>query len=113
MRPSASALNSPTSADGSTPRWPSLKSVSGRPTSSATSTLIHPTRLQIIGAAELAWARRQTTDKVAHHLNEILSTWPPAIIIADGCAASNIIHGICEAHDVALFTTPRRSPRPA
>lgn len=69
--------------------------------------LIHPTRLQIIGAAELAWARRQTTDKVAHHLNEILSTRPPAIIIADGCAASNIIHGICEAHDVALFTTPQ------
>ncbi|MDD3677361.1 MAG: HPr(Ser) kinase/phosphatase [Thauera propionica] len=69
--------------------------------------LIHPTRLQIMGAAELAWAQRQTTEKVAHHLNEILSARPPAIIIADGCPASNIIHGVCEAHDVALFTTPQ------
>ncbi|ENO85011.1 HPr(Ser) kinase/phosphatase [Thauera linaloolentis] len=69
--------------------------------------LIHPTRLQVIGAAELAWAQRQTTDKVVHHLNGILSCQPPAIIVADGCAVSNIIHGVCEAHDVALFTTPQ------
>ncbi|MCV2217230.1 HPr(Ser) kinase/phosphatase [Thauera sp. Sel9] len=71
--------------------------------------LIHPTRLQIVGAAELAWAQRQTTDKVTHHLNEILSSQPPAIIVADGCTVSNIIRGVCEAHDVALFTTPQPS----
>ncbi|MFT3760695.1 HPr(Ser) kinase/phosphatase [Thauera sp.] len=71
--------------------------------------LIHPTRLQIVGAAELAWAQRQTTDKVTHHLNEILSCQPPAIIVADGCAVSPIIRGVCEAHDVALFTTPQPS----
>mgnify|MGYP000737134399 FL=1 len=29
---------------------------------------------------------------------------PPAIIVADCCEVPNIIHGICEAHDVALFT---------
>lgn len=67
--------------------------------------LIHPTRLQILGAAELAWARRQSNEKVAHHLNEILSARPPAIIVADGCEVPNIVHGICAAHDVALFTT--------
>ncbi len=66
--------------------------------------LIHPTRLQIIGTAELAWAQRQSNEKVARHLNEILSARPPAIIVADGCEVPNIIHGICEAHDVALFT---------
>ncbi len=71
--------------------------------------LIHPTRLQIIGAAELAWAQRQSTDKVAHHLLEILSCQPPAIILADGCAASKIIREACEAYDVALFTTPQPS----
>ena len=69
--------------------------------------LIHPTRLQIIGAAELAWAQRQSTDKVTHHLNEILSCQPPAIILADGCAVSNVIRAACEAYDVALFTTPQ------
>lgn len=66
--------------------------------------LIHPTRLQVLGAAELAWAQRQANEKVAHHLNEILSAHPPAIIVADGCEIPNILHGICEAHDVALFT---------
>lgn len=71
--------------------------------------LIHPARLQILGAAELAWARRQANDKVAHHLNEIFSARPPAIIVADGCAVPNIVHGTCVAHDVALFTTPQPS----
>ncbi|MER2553706.1 MAG: HPr(Ser) kinase/phosphatase [Thauera sp.] len=66
--------------------------------------LIHPGRLQVLGAAELAWAQRQAHEKVAHHLNEILSAHPPAIIVADGCEIPNILHGICEAHDVALFT---------
>ena len=66
--------------------------------------LIHPTRLQVLGAAELAWAQRQANEKVAHHLNEILSAHPPAIIVADGCEIPNILHGICEAHDVALCT---------
>ena len=66
--------------------------------------LIHPTRLQILGTAELAWAQRQSNEKVARHLTEILSARPPAIIVADCCEVPNIIHGICEAHDVALFT---------
>lgn len=71
--------------------------------------LIHPTRLQVLGAAELAWAQRQSRDKVAHHLNGILSARPPAIIVADGCDAPNIVLGVCEAHNVALFTTPQPS----
>ncbi len=68
--------------------------------------LIHPSRLQILGEAELAWARRQSRDKVAHHLNEILAAHPPAIIVADGCEAPPILHEVCAAHDVALFSTP-------
>ncbi len=71
--------------------------------------LIHPTRLQVLGAAELAWAQRQSRDKVAHHLNGILSARPPALIVADGCEAPNIVLGVCEAHNVALFTTPQPS----
>ncbi len=69
--------------------------------------LIHPTRLQILGAAELAWAQRQSRDKVAHHLNDILSAHPPAFILADGCEVPNIVHGVCAAHNVGLFTTPQ------
>ena len=62
--------------------------------------LIHPTRLQVLGSAELAWAQRHSNEKVAHHLNEILSAHPPAIIVADGCEVPNILHGICEAHAI-------------
>ena len=36
--------------------------------------LIHPDRLQILGSSELSWARRQTREKVIHHVREILST---------------------------------------
>lgn len=68
--------------------------------------LIHPGRLQILGAAELAWARRQSRDKIAHHLREILSAHPPAIIVADGCEIPVLIRALCESLDVALFSTP-------
>ncbi|MBN8441995.1 MAG: HPr kinase/phosphorylase [Thauera sp.] len=71
--------------------------------------LIHPARLQILGAAELAWARRQSSDKLLHHLNEILGARPPAIIVADGCDPSAIVLDCCQAHDVALLTTPQPS----
>ncbi|CAM5327260.1 HPr(Ser) kinase/phosphatase [Thauera mechernichensis] len=71
--------------------------------------LIHPTRLQVMGAAELEWARRQSNDKVAHHLNEICSAHPPALIVADGCEVPNIVHGVCVAHDVALFSAAHPS----
>ncbi|ATE61395.1 HPr(Ser) kinase/phosphatase [Thauera sinica] len=71
--------------------------------------LIHPTRLQILGTAELAWAQRQPDDKVAHHLNEILSARPPAIIVADGCEPPPSVLAACRSHDVPLLTTPQPS----
>ncbi|THF64614.1 HPr kinase/phosphorylase [Pseudothauera nasutitermitis] len=71
--------------------------------------LIHPQRLQILGAAELAWARRQSRDKIAHHLNEILAARPPAIVVADGSEIPGLLHGLCENFGVALFTTPQAS----
>ncbi len=68
--------------------------------------LIHPDRFQILGAAELDWARRQSADKVAHHVREILSARPPGIIVADGCEVPDIIARQCRQEDVALFTSP-------
>lgn len=69
--------------------------------------LIHPSRLQVIGAAELAWAQRQAFDKVARHIDDILSARPPAIIVADDCALPAVVRSICAEHDIALFTTPQ------
>lgn len=71
--------------------------------------LIHPTRIQILGAAELSWAQRHAAEKVAHHLTEIIGARPPAIIVADGCNIPDILRGICEYADVALITTPQPS----
>ncbi len=71
--------------------------------------LMHPDRLQIIGAAELNWAQRQSREKIAHHLEEIFEARPPAIILADDCALPSMLHVISEASGVALFRTPHAS----
>lgn len=71
--------------------------------------LIHPDRVQVIGGAELAWARRHTREKVAHQFAEILAASPPAIIIADGCEIPTLLRKQCEAAGVAMFATPQPS----
>lgn len=71
--------------------------------------LIHPERMQIVGMAEIAWARRQTANRLARYVEEILSARPPAMIVADGCEVPTTFQRKCEAADVALF----RSPQPA
>jgi len=68
--------------------------------------LIHPDRLQILGSSELAWARRQTREKVVHHIRDILSYGPPAIIIADDEDIPSMVRTLCANEDVALFASP-------
>ncbi|MBW7862062.1 MAG: HPr kinase/phosphorylase [Rhodocyclaceae bacterium] len=68
--------------------------------------LIHPERLQVVGAAEMDWARRHPRDKIAHHLNEIFAAHPPAIIVADGCDVPELVRMLCESTGIALITTP-------
>ena len=68
--------------------------------------LIHPGRLQVVGAAELAWAQRQSREKVGHILDEILAARPPAIIVADGCDIPAIVNNACDSHGITLLTTP-------
>jgi len=71
--------------------------------------LIHPDRIQIIGGAELAWARRSTREKVSHQFAEILAARPPAVIIADHCEAPTLLRTQCAAAGVAMFVTPQPS----
>ena len=71
--------------------------------------LMHPDRLQVIGAAELNWAQRQSREKIAHHLQEIFAARPPAIILADNCELPGMLHTICETTEVGLFSTPLAS----
>lgn len=71
--------------------------------------LIHPDRLQILGAPEISWATKQQPERVARHIREIVAAKPPALIIADACDVPAGIRSECEASDTPLFTTPQQS----
>ena len=68
--------------------------------------LMHPGRLQVIGAPEVAWASRQEPGKVAHHMAEIFAAQPPAIIVADGCDIPEALRVPCDRSEIPLLTTP-------
>jgi HPr kinase/phosphorylase len=71
--------------------------------------LIHPDRLQILGAPEISWAARQTPEEVANHMLEVIAAKPPALIVADGCDIPAAIQSVCESSDTPLFATPQQS----
>jgi HPr kinase/phosphorylase len=69
--------------------------------------LIHPDRLQVLGSPEIAWVGNHPGEKVTHHVGEIVGAHPPALIVADGCEATDVIRAACEQSDTPLFTTPQ------
>ena len=69
--------------------------------------LIHPARLQVIGAPEINWATKQHAVRVSRHMEEIIAAHPPAVIVADGCAIPAPVREACEKSDTALFSTPQ------
>jgi len=69
--------------------------------------LIHPDRLQVLGAPEIAWANQHTSVKLQKHIHEIIAAQPPALIVADGCAVPEAVRAECDASGTALFTTPQ------
>lgn len=68
--------------------------------------LIHPDRIQVLGFAELAWARRQSAAKVRHLFSEIVAARPPAVIVADDCEIPEGIRTACATHNVPLLSSP-------
>ncbi|MBI4754732.1 MAG: HPr kinase/phosphorylase [Betaproteobacteria bacterium] len=68
--------------------------------------LIHPDRIQVLGGAEIDWARRQPREQVSRYLEVILAARPPAIIVCDGCEVPAIVSQSCADADVAVLTTP-------
>jgi HPr kinase/phosphorylase len=69
--------------------------------------LIHPGRIQVLGAPEIRWAQGRQPEKINHHLTEIIASRPPAIIVADGCPVPETLHDLCIHGDTPLFTTPQ------
>ena len=68
--------------------------------------LIHPGRIQVLGAPEIRWAHGRQSEKINHHMVEIIAARPPAVIVADGCAVPEMLRDLCERGDTPLFTTP-------
>jgi len=68
--------------------------------------LMHPERVQVIGAPELAWAARQAPEKVTRHMQTIYDAHPPVLIVADGCGISDAMRRGCELSDTPLLQTP-------
>ena len=69
--------------------------------------LIHPDRIQVIGAPEINWATKQHAVRVSRHMQEIIAAHPPAVIVADGCAIPAPVREACENSDTALLSTPQ------
>jgi HPr kinase/phosphorylase len=67
--------------------------------------LIHPERIQILGLAELEWARNQPAAKTERLVGEMVAAQPPAVIVADGCAVPEGIRAACDARGIPLLTS--------
>ncbi len=68
--------------------------------------LIHPYRLQVLGAQEINWANSQPPQKLQNQIDLIINARPPALIIADGCTVPDLLPDYCRRADTPLFTTP-------
>ncbi|MCX7946241.1 MAG: HPr(Ser) kinase/phosphatase [Hydrogenophilus sp.] len=69
--------------------------------------IIHGARIQVIGAAEIAWATQQPLAKLRRFFTEIIAAHPPAFIVADSSPVPPLLLELCTAHEIALLTTPR------
>ncbi len=67
--------------------------------------LIHPARIQVIGAREVEWFRTRSDKRKASWLAELIERPPPAIIYGDGLTPSPEFLAACETARVALISS--------
>jgi len=72
--------------------------------------LIHPFRIQIVGAAETAYLRDLPAEDLPRLVGRLFTPEIVAIIVANGEAVPKALLDQCNAHHVALFTTGQPSP---
>ncbi|MCC6193584.1 MAG: HPr kinase/phosphorylase [Burkholderiales bacterium] len=72
--------------------------------------LIHPFRIQILGAAEGAYLRDLPEDELQRSINRLYTPELIAILVANGEQAPQHLLDQCNRHHVALFTSPQPSP---
>jgi HPr kinase/phosphorylase len=71
---------------------------------------IHPFRVQILGAAELAYLRGLPANALKTSIDRLFTSELVAIIVSNGEAVLPYLAAQCEANHVALFTSLQPSP---
>jgi len=72
--------------------------------------LIHPFRVQILGAAELAYLRALPEDELNRSINRLFTTDLAAIVVGNGEQVPRHLLDMCNQHRVALVTSQQPSP---
>lgn len=66
---------------------------------------IHPYRVQLVGAREVAYLSHPAKDVVERRIARIVTLEPPLIIVADGQQAPDPLIAMCDRADIPLFYT--------
>ena len=72
--------------------------------------LIHPFRMQVMGAAELAYLRGLPEDEMRRQVSRLFTTELVAIVVANGEPVPAHILELCNSHHIALWTSQQPSP---
>jgi len=73
--------------------------------------LIHPHRIQVLGAAEIAFFERLSAARREHILDELIGGRPPALVLSESIAAPPELVGACDAHQLPLLACGLPSAR--
>src|SRR4029078_4380516 len=73
-------------------------------------TLTPPSRVQILGAAELAYLRALPEDELNRSINRLFTTELAAIVIGNGEHGARHLIEMCNEHRTALVTSQQPSP---
>ena len=67
---------------------------------------IHPHRVQVLGAREIAYLLRDSPEDCVRRVARIVILEPPALVLCDGAAAPDALIATCERAQIPLFATP-------
>jgi len=73
--------------------------------------LIHPHRIQVLGAAEIAFFQRLSPPRRDHIIDELVGGRPPALVLCEGITAPPELAAACDAHDLPLLACSQPSAR--
>ena len=66
---------------------------------------IHPYRVQVMGAREIAYINSKDDADVARRVSRLVTLEPPALIVADGQKPPDELLELCERAQIPLFST--------